>query len=182
MADRNPIYTTDPNDPRLRAYRDSLENRRRSVDDDVLRKQPDPIIPYANDAEALHYTHVFPFYLSNNNEVPAGHFKHHDPWTPVFPMPVQPIEYRKQRPQENIGLIDPFLHYQSIVNGVKFDDSKMPELPMAKPNNFHVDFDNENQQGTDRVWYDKKTGKKVDVGIEPLPDFQQYAKFVNTIK
>lgn len=91
---RAPIYTNNPNDPRLRAYQDSLSLSSRP------RRNPNPMISVSN-FDKLHYAGASKAY-AEKNIMPVG-FRDFstEPYRasePVFAKPKQRVEYRKPQP------------------------------------------------------------------------------------
>jgi hypothetical protein len=82
--------------------------------------------------------------------------------SPIYAKPVQPYLYKKE---ENIDTIPP-LNYQPN-REIGFDSNQLPiQKPvMPKSNVLHVDYPNQFQPGTERRYYDKKTGKPYEFAL-----------------
>lgn len=100
---RPPIYTDDPNDPRLKAYNDSSYNDDRAKSFIKLMSTADkiPIEQFIKNKEALHKKYNKG--VASNIE-PIGHVQHaHGPKLPIYKKPVQPYIFQEQPQLKMVG-------------------------------------------------------------------------------
>jgi hypothetical protein len=149
---KTPIFTSDKNDPRLKAYQDSLKlynNSRASLD--LINKNPNTTDDEINAIWNLNK-------IISTSNMPVDYSFNKNTSFALYKKPVQPVIYKPEEPTLKKGKISQqkLLHPErSTPNGIIFNDIQVPSLGEIKKLPYVVDFHDEEGQPTQQRFANK---------------------------